>query len=158
MSQQRSSWLRRWTRRVAKVVGVLFVVTFWVGFLIYIPWEFVNHQQFARNHESTLGTVTNYKFHCGGHQCHSRTTISFVTTTGRPMQFDVYDHGEKAIGESVTVYYNPDHPDYAQLTEGWSDFEIRLIVTVIMFLLIAAGRLIWTRLYAMFATRPPKSA
>jgi hypothetical protein len=74
------------------------------------------------------------------------------------MKFDVWDHGEMPIGESVTVYYNPDDPDYAQLTEGWSDFEIRLAVTVIMLLLIVAGRWIWVRFKAILDARLPKSA
>lgn len=147
MSRQRSS------KRVATVAGVLFGAIFLVGYLVYLLSDFVGHQRFAQNHESTLGTVVDNHYACQPPgPCVSWTMISFLTKDGRSMQFDVY-YESGSIGESVTVYYNPDDPEYAQLTEGGWPAGEQLLATVVVMLLLFAGIWLIGLVRAMFTAR-----
>lgn len=135
-----SEWQSR-PRRQAGLVVLAFLLS------VFALLEFVNHQHFAQNHESTIGTVFKDETRCMGPTCHRQTTVRFVTAAGQTRQHDFFDaEAAGQVGEMVTVYYSVDDPEYAQLTEGWSFGSVVVIAMCIFIWLCVIGNFIWVSL------------
>ena len=154
MSEWRSSksWLKRLARLLKELVLAILVVI-----LPAVVWLMVSdHQSFAANRASAVGTVVERDLICGGHvSCVSEITIEFVTDAGRSVRADM-GYESKPVGSAVTVYYDATKPNYAQLDSGLAADTVVMIVTLVICWLALVGRFIGK--FATHRERQPAAA